>query len=453
MSAEIDDLIERWLEGSLNAEQEKELQNWLQSDPQNMQSFTEANIRHQILQDAIRSELVTNEIKGTSSASAKRSTFAWKQSLAIATGIAACLLIVLFVLRPNKNGNSERTPFVTVAMVEDPGSDLTVGDRISAQAIIIQTGLVRLQFDDGVEVTLQGPARYELISPGRTRLDRGLLTATVPPGAEGFKVDTPMAEVIDLGTAFGIQLDDDGRALISVFDGEVEVHSGDDSETRLVREGEAVEVASLKTILESKFDTSPYEKLWPASSGIAGSSGAFKYAPPWPRRMGRIQSDENLMVLQEGYAQTLDAPLTVNVVAPGTYRHDSQLIDQEIPAGTRVKSFLLQFRPANDNEAESSVQRSRPNPDDIKRITGDITFDRPVLGLIVRGDDLRSSDGRFSVRGGQVPQKGRSLELFGTPRDDVLTLSKDRRTISLDLAAFGQFNDQVRVIVDESLEQ
>ena len=166
--------------------------------------------------------------------------------------------------------------------------------------------------------------------------------------------------------------------------------------------------------------------------------------------MGLIQSDTNIMVLQEGYAQTLDVPLEVNVVAPGVYRRESELIGEQIAAGTRVKSFLLQFRPENEN---SSAPRSRPNPDEIKRIIGDITFDRPVLGLIVKGNDLRASDGRFSKRGGQVPQKGRALELFGTPRDDVLTFSEDRRTVSLDLAAFGQFSDQVRVIVDQSLQQ
>ena len=74
-----------------------------------------------------------------------------------------------------------------------------------------------------------------------------------------------------------------------------------------------------------------------------------------------------------------------------------------------------------------------------------------MLGLIVRGDDLRASDLRFSVRGGQVPQKGRALELSGTARDDIVTLGEDRRTVKLDLAAFGLFSDQVRVIVDQSL--
>jgi ferric-dicitrate binding protein FerR (iron transport regulator) len=453
MSANIDDLIERWLEGSLNAEQEKELHNWLHANPNNMQAFTEANIRHQMLQDAIRSELVTNELRRTSSISTERSSIAWKKIIAVATGVAACLLIGLFVLRPDKDGSSSQPPFVTVALLEDPDTEFAFGDRLSTQTITLQTGLMRFQFDDGVEVTLQAPAKYELISPGRTHLETGLLTVTVPPGAEGFKVDTPLAEVVDLGTAFGIRLDNDGRTFVSVFDGEVEVNSSIDTDRRLVREGEAVEIANSEGILESNFDTSPFEKMWPASSGIAGSTGAFKYAPPWPRRMGLIQSDDEITVLQEGYAQTLEEPLMVNVVVPGTYRHESQLIDQNIPAGTRIKSFLLQFRPENDDDAEGSSQRSRPISDDIQRIVGDITFDRPILGVIVRGDELRSSDGRFSVRGGQVPQKGRALELFGTPRDDVLTFSEDRRTISLDLAAFGQFSDQVRVIVDQSLQQ
>lgn len=452
MSPDIDDLIEQWLEGSLDAEQEKVLQNWLHADPENMQAFTEANIRHQLLQDALRSELVTNEIQSTSSAAVQRSRFAWEQTFALVAGIAACLLIALFVLRPDKRGMAGQSPFVTIAMIENADGELAVGKRIGSQTITLQTGLMRLQFDDGVEVTLQAPAKYELISLGHTRLETGLLTATVPRGAEGFKVETPMAEVVDLGTAFGIHSGDNGRTLVSVFDGEIEVNPMSDSAKRLVRAGEAVEIANSESIVDSKFDLSPFEKIWPASSGIAGSTGAFKYAPPWPRRMGLIQSDEHIMVLQEGYAQILEEPLTVNVVAPGTYRRDTQLTDQDLPIGTRIKSFLLQFRPENRDNQDAKTQRS-PDPDDIQRIVGDITFDRPILGVIVRGDDLRLADGRFSVRGGQVPQKGRALELFGTPRDDVLTLSEDRRTISLDLAAFGKFSDQVRVIVDQSLQQ
>lgn len=448
MKSEIDDLIERWLEGSIDAAQENELQEWLRADPENMRLFTEANIRHQMLQEAIRSEHLTRTIHTKSSA--MRSTRSWKRAVAIATGVAACLLVALMVLRPQGDDVQSLPPFATIAMLQNVDSNFVVGDRLSSQSLVIQTGFMRLQFDDGVEVTLQAPARYELISPGRTRLESGLLTATVPPGAEGFKVDTPMAEVVDLGTAFGIQLDESGRALVSVFDGEVEIQPSGESLKKRIREGEAVEIGDSKNLIDSEFDLSPFEKIWPASSGIARSTGAFQYAPPWPRRMGLIQSDTNIMVLQEGYAQTLDVPLEVNVVAPGVYRRESELIGEQIAAGTRVKSFLLQFRPENEN---SSAPRSRPNPDEIKRIIGDITFDRPVLGLIVKGNDLRASDGRFSKRGGQVPQKGRALELFGTPRDDVLTFSEDRRTVSLDLAAFGQFSDQVRVIVDQSLQQ
>ena len=42
---------------------------------------------------------------------------------------------------------------------------------------------------------------------------------TVPPGAEGFRVDTPSAQVVDLGTAFGIEQFADGTSKVSVFDG------------------------------------------------------------------------------------------------------------------------------------------------------------------------------------------------------------------------------------------
>ena len=66
----------------------------------------------------------------------------------------------------------------------------------------------------------QGPAEYELVSISQTKLNSGLLSATVPPGSEGFEVTTPTARVVDLGTAFGVQLSDSGSSNVTVFDGE-----------------------------------------------------------------------------------------------------------------------------------------------------------------------------------------------------------------------------------------
>ena len=466
MNNDIESLIDRWLEGSLDTDQQHQLTAWLKQHPEDMQRFVEANVRHQMLSSVVRGVMVEEEVSDATSTAQIQESNAQIQkrrsgsSARIAAGVslAACLLVAAGWFFQAGDRVEIVDSFLSVAMIQGTqAGQLKVGDRLGAQTISIADGLVRLQFDDGVEVTLQGPAGYELISPGRTRLHSGLLTATVPPGAEGFQVDTPTAAVVDLGTAFGIELDAEGFALVSVFDGEVQVTASSNTgannkdKTKRVREGEAVRVTSVAEVQSTKFDTVIYEKIWPVSSGIAGSTGAFRFAPPWPRPMGRIQSDTDIFVLPEGYPQTLAEPLAVNVSLPGQCRTAEDFTPRELPPGTRVKSFLLQFNPVDQRDGKSGPPGTAPDPNELKRIVGEITFDRPVLGLIVRGDDLRASDLRFSVRGGQVPQKGRALELSGTARDDIVTLGEDRRTVKLDLAAFGLFSDQVRVIVDQSL--
>jgi hypothetical protein len=93
-------------------------------------------------------------------------------------------------------------------------------------------GSLDVVFKSGVAVTLTAPAIIEVISPMRSRLIRGRATVKVCPGAEGFTMNTPRTSVIDLGTVFGVEVDDFGRTDIVVFKGMVDVaysHSFDDS--------------------------------------------------------------------------------------------------------------------------------------------------------------------------------------------------------------------------------
>jgi hypothetical protein len=447
----VDRLIEQWLESSLSADQQAELLKRLKDDPEQMQRFVEANAREQLLCDAARGLLLSDQIDELTPSLSNPPRWSAKRIVIVTASVAACLVVALILFQKSEHDRRVIEPFLSVAAIDQTDSVLQKGERLANRTIEIQRGLIRLQFDDGVEVTLQGPARYELIGPGKTRLHAGLLTATVPPGAEGFQVSTSTAEVVDLGTAFGIEIDSEGIPVVSVFDGKVEVTPTDRGVGRLVQEGEAVRVTQLHEIQTTKFDAVAFEKVWPIASGVSGSTGAFRFAPHWPRPMGLVQSNTDIFVLPEGYARILSEPLAVNVTSPGKVRLVTDLTPANIPAGTRVKSFLLQFRPLDQRDENGPLQ-TQPNPSELKRIVGEITFNRPVLGLIIVGDDLRASDGLFSKRGGQFPQKGRALELSGTPRDDTVTLSDDRRTVKLDLAAFGIFGDHVRVIVDQSLE-
>ncbi len=466
----IEDIIVAHLHDEASTDEIRWLFEWIRKEPENAREFARCALLHAQLRGqlcgekrvresgefaTVASTTLNAELGSTgrnsdagSSTRKVRSRF----SLLLVGSIAASLLVaVVFILSrhheddPVAQQPTTLDPFATIAQAVDAtwGGERghAKGDRVAAETLDLREGFVRLEFDSGVQVTLQGPAQLKLITPARAEFTSGLLTATVLPGAEGFRVDTPNAQVTDLGTAFGIHVDDNGVSSVSVFDGEVDVARRDSGNRRLLKEGEAARVGIGQAIETVGFQTAPFEELWPISSGIKSSTGAFRFAPPWPRRLRFVRSDDQVFVVPEGYVTTLAEPLKVNIASPGKYVRAETLTPSELPAGQVVRSFILHFHPEHDGE------RRR-----FERITGRITFDRPVLGLIVLHEELAASAARFPGRKAGELLEHRQLELTGTRVGDAVTLSDDRSTVSLDLAAPGRFSDLVRVIVDASNE-
>ena len=85
----------------------------------------------------------------------------------------------------------------------------------------LQSGLVQLTFESGAKVILEGPAKIKLHNSLYASLNRGRVTAVVPEEAVGFRVDTPSAEIIDLGTSFGVNVAEDGESEVHVLEGEI----------------------------------------------------------------------------------------------------------------------------------------------------------------------------------------------------------------------------------------
>jgi hypothetical protein len=94
------------------------------------------------------------------------------------------------------------------------GSRLTSGERLD-----LANGLVEITFNDGAVVVLEGPANFDVDSPGRAQLHEGRLTAVVPERAHGFQVATARMNVVDLGTEFGLMAEPEGTAEVHVFNG------------------------------------------------------------------------------------------------------------------------------------------------------------------------------------------------------------------------------------------
>lgn len=110
--------------------------------------------------------------------------------------------------------------------------------------IRVPAGRLELRYASGVVVALESPAAYQLVSPTKSRMLLGRLTAEVSEVGRGFSVITPRATVIDLGTRFSVTVDDDGATDVVVFKGQVDVDYGSaggaDSQAQRLYMGEAV---------------------------------------------------------------------------------------------------------------------------------------------------------------------------------------------------------------------
>lgn len=91
------------------------------------------------------------------------------------------------------------------------------------ETVRVTNGVMKLLFHNETLVTLHAPAIFEVISDMRARVLLGKVTAKIGPNAKGFSLITPQATVIDLGTEFGIDVNEVGATDVVVFKGAVDV--------------------------------------------------------------------------------------------------------------------------------------------------------------------------------------------------------------------------------------
>ena len=88
-------------------------------------------------------------------------------------------------------------------------------------------GEITLGFDNGVAVSVESPARFKVVDPLHMHLEHGRARAIVPETGHGFVIQTSKLVVEDLGTEFGVVVDDQQNQELHVFAGEVRLHEQD----------------------------------------------------------------------------------------------------------------------------------------------------------------------------------------------------------------------------------
>ncbi|WP_035609099.1 FecR domain-containing protein [Haloferula sp. BvORR071] len=299
-------------------------------------------------------------------------------------------------------------------------------------------GVSRMEFVNGAVVAIEAPASLAVRSVDELALEHGKLNAWCPETAHGFRVVTGSATLVDLGTAFGVSADKDGTADFVVLEGKVEVKK--DDETRTLLKGGAVRASRGKGRLRDlAYEPKGFQGTWRVASGIRKTRGEVVSAPPGtPEELAALEDDERIFVIPERRDLELSVPIQVDITEAGNYEGPNLIAAPEFqlqPKG-RVRSYLMRYNPVG--------KIHRP---DYRRFKGSVTFDRPVLAVIVGSRKLDRTDKVLS-KAPLPPLSPEDAELRGLERTkggDRVVLSKDRRTVHVTFYA-GEAIDEIRAI-------
>lgn len=246
------ELCERALDNKLSDAERAELNHLLENDEAARALFARALHQHAELRfdERLCRELAeAPEVLELKSARRSASFLMAVAACAVLTGVGAFLVMQQW--SPSKDSGHFKTIATVVksSHCKWAGSTLPTaeGSRVSAGILELVEGLATLRFDSGAEVVLEAPATIELIDAMNCRLRRGTLVADVPPSAIGFSVDTQDAKVVDYGTRFGVSTGDDGKYMVQVLEGLVEVNHKGEQEIKQLRAGQSVDRGLMKT--------------------------------------------------------------------------------------------------------------------------------------------------------------------------------------------------------------
>lgn len=104
----------------------------------------------------------------------------------------------------------------------DSALPTNTGDLVAGE-YHLERGCVRLEMVGGGDIIVQAPARFRIDSDQQVTLWSGRLVGHCPTLGRELIVQTPGATVVDIGTEFGVLVDQHGASQVHVFDGIVEI--------------------------------------------------------------------------------------------------------------------------------------------------------------------------------------------------------------------------------------
>lgn len=179
-----------------------------------------------------------------------------------------------------------------------------------------------------------------------------------------------------------------------------------------------------------------YAELPPGITYLGGSM-TYLGTPPESVRLGDLTSDFNTWVFAEQQQVTLSRDVRAEITQPGTWFDDADedagprdLPYGTIPAGSVVDSYFFHF----DNESYEFNLRRYLGCDGQIGVEGTISFDRPIIAVIITPRNMNSSGRQVALEGtdyddAPVSPTFPGLNVANGCGSDQISLSDDRMTM------------------------
>ena len=224
------ELIAAYLDDTLDPQQRRLLAGWLRGDAANMEHFTQAVRFEQQLREAVQAREVragAEPFLPETKRPVPAKRWPW-------LALAACLavtggLMALFRQTPPPAADWIAEVTTLRGASHDGQAAWKAGQRLEPGRVTLSVGAMELTFTNGVRLVLEAPGELDLLTPMHVVLRSGQAVVQVPGEAKGFLLETSGAQVVDLGTEFGVKCGPGGVTDVQVFDGEVVASSAIDS--------------------------------------------------------------------------------------------------------------------------------------------------------------------------------------------------------------------------------
>jgi len=350
-------------------------------------------------------------------------------------GAAAAVALGAFALAQVAVGRLGSAPAMASVMKSTPDAIWIQGASPRSDGTLrpglyeLKSGVVSMRLTGGGELTVEGPACFEVGEDASAEVHAGIALARTPAEEVGIALSSRGLNISEPGRLVGIDARSEGATEAIVFDGDGGICLDGSGKCRDLSEFEAVKVDHLRDrLVDVPYNPRAFSKAWAMVAGVEDNLGPVTIELPGPVISAAGGAEGEVRVFVENQSFRPDGGVEVDRLAIGAFAAAGPNPGEALESTGPLRSYLVQLTPSVSERIEEGIETS-------------LTFDHPVVGVIFSSDRLEESDSTV----GSVPaeEARRGLE----SGEDEILLSEDRHTLNLRFRGGSEHAEQVRVLV------